>query len=189
MASIALLRVEACRTRHNFLPDFPSTLYDPLRSRPMKIRTQLVLAWFLLSILPLSVIVLYSYHSSRQALEAAYHKEAQQLTAQMDRRLTAIRTDIDDSLTALSALPLDTLPATKRTDPARAAVVDNILMAMGETAPLVDALEFVPSAAGTAVPVVARAPSAPAAPPPPAAAVSAAKIADAGTDTTTDTDI
>ena len=46
----------------------------------MKIRTQLVLAWLVLSILPLSVIVLYSYHSSRKALEAAYWKEAQQLT-------------------------------------------------------------------------------------------------------------
>src|SRR4051812_22191377 len=108
----------------------------------MKIRTQLVLAWLVLSILPLSVIVLYSYHSSRQALEGAYHKEAQQLTGQMDRRLTSIRSDLDERMATLSALPIQTIPATRRNDPTRAAVVDNILMAMGESAPLLDALEF-----------------------------------------------
>ncbi|MGZ7040059.1 MAG: hypothetical protein ACXVJO_17920, partial [Thermoanaerobaculia bacterium] len=76
----------------------------------MKIRTQLVLAWFVLSILPLSAIVLYSYHSSRHALEGAYQREAQQLTSQMDRRLTSIRTDLDQRLAALSALPIQTIP-------------------------------------------------------------------------------
>src|SRR5438552_3667909 len=40
----------------------------------MKIRAQLVLACFLLSVLPLSVIVIYSYRSSRSALESAYRK-------------------------------------------------------------------------------------------------------------------
>jgi hypothetical protein len=42
----------------------------------MKIRAQLVLACFLLSVLPLSVIVVYSYESSRRALEAASRREA-----------------------------------------------------------------------------------------------------------------
>jgi L-aminopeptidase/D-esterase-like protein len=42
----------------------------------MKIRAQLVLACFLLSVLPLSVIVVYSYESSRCALDAASRREA-----------------------------------------------------------------------------------------------------------------
>ncbi|MGZ7033043.1 MAG: hypothetical protein ACXVIJ_13870, partial [Thermoanaerobaculia bacterium] len=137
----------------------------------MKIRTQLVLAWFVLSILPLSAIVLYSYHSSRHALEGAYQREAQQLTSQMDRRLTSIRTDLDQRLAALSALPIQTIPDTKRNDPARAAVVDNILMAMGESAPLIDALEFLPTKARIAV----------AAPTPPAFGQKLPKIASAST--------
>jgi len=57
----------------------------------MKIRAQLVLACFLLSVLPLSVIVIYSYRSSRSALESAYRKEADARTRQMDRRLATIR--------------------------------------------------------------------------------------------------
>jgi len=147
----------------------------------MKIRTQLVLAWFVLSILPLSAIVLYSYHSSRKALESAYWKETQQLTAQMDRRLTTIRTDLDVRLAALSSIPIETIPTTNKNDPARAAVVDNILMAMGESAPLVDALEFVPThpqPSPRAVPVVAASPH-PAVPVPPKAAATPA-AADAG---------
>ncbi|HEX7420408.1 MAG TPA: hypothetical protein VF505_11015, partial [Thermoanaerobaculia bacterium] len=61
----------------------------------MKIRTQLLLACFLLAVLLLTGIVFYSYRSSRRAIEGAYHKEATRLTAQMDRRLTSIRADLD----------------------------------------------------------------------------------------------
>jgi hypothetical protein len=50
----------------------------------MKIRTQLLLACFLLAVLPLTGIVFYSYRSSRTALEDAYHREAKRLTTQMD---------------------------------------------------------------------------------------------------------
>ena len=58
----------------------------------MRIRTQLILAAFVLAVVPLAAIVTYSYHSSRRALEAAYRSEAGRLTAQMDRRLATIRT-------------------------------------------------------------------------------------------------
>ena len=143
----------------------------------MKIRTQLVLAWLVLSILPLTAIVLYSYYSSRNAVEEAYRGEAQRLTAQMDRRLTGIRSDLDQRLATLSALPLPTAPA-DGTAVGRGAVVDSILMAMGEAAPLVDALEYVPATpqpARTPAPVaepatrptvVAEAPPAPETPKP-----------------------
>ena len=102
----------------------------------MKIRTQLLLACFVLSVLPLTGIVFYSYRASKRALEAAYHQEASRLTAQMDRRLTAIRADLDEHLTGLSAM-----------GGSHGTLVDNVVMAMGEVAPLVDALEFVPTPA------------------------------------------
>ena len=110
----------------------------------MKIRTQLVLAWLVLSILPLTAIVLYSYYSSRNAVEEAYRGEAQRLTAQMDRRLTGIRSDLDQRLATLSALPLPSA-SVDGTAAGRGVVVDSILLAMGEAAPLVDALEYVPA--------------------------------------------
>lgn len=116
----------------------------------MKIRTQLVLACFFLSVLPLTGIVLYSYHSSRNAVEAAYRQEAQRLTRNMDRRLATIRAELGERIASLSAIEIRTDGANGAS---RTAVIDNIVMAMGEAAPLVDALEFIP-----AVPVAPVAP-------------------------------
>jgi serine phosphatase RsbU (regulator of sigma subunit) len=104
----------------------------------MKIRAQLVLACFLLSVLPLSVIVVYSYQSSRSALESAYRKEADARTRQMDRRLATIRGDLQQRLSEVSALPM---PAGARD---RTPDVGNILMTMGDAASLVDSLEIQP---------------------------------------------
>src|SRR5216684_1719388 len=102
----------------------------------MKIRAQLVLACFLLSVLPLSVIVIYSYRSSRSALESAYRREADARTRQMDRRLATIRGDLQQRLAEVSALPGGSEDRTPD--------VGNILMTMGDAASLVDSLEIHP---------------------------------------------
>src|SRR5687768_1288015 len=115
--------------------------YDQLRTS-MKIRTQLVLACFVLSVLPLTGIVLYSYHSSRNAVEAAYRREAQRLTRNMDSRLASIRAELDERMVSLSAIQI---PSTVGTDASGNIVVDNIMMAMGEAAPLLEGLEFIPA--------------------------------------------
>lgn len=105
----------------------------------MKIRTQLVVASLILSILPLSLIVIYSYESSKSALESAYRREAASMTRQMDRRLWTIRTDLEQRLAEVSSLPLHSLPkGDKSADP----MVGNILMAMGDSAALVHSLEI-----------------------------------------------
>lgn len=103
----------------------------------MKIRAQLVLACFLLSVLPLSVIVVYSYRSSRKALESAYRREADARARQMDRRLATIRGDLQQRLAEASALPMPS-------DGDRTPDVGNILMTMGDAASLVDSLEIQP---------------------------------------------
>src|SRR5437867_1827036 len=105
----------------------------------MKIRTALVLACFLLSVLPLGVIVVYSYYASRRALESAYHAEAARLTAQMDRRLGNIRYVLEQRLAEVYALP-----NLSNADKEKAPVVGNILMTMGDAASLVDSLEIRP---------------------------------------------
>lgn len=109
----------------------------------MKIRTQLVLACFLLSIVPLGVLVLYTYQSSRAALQTAYRNEAARTTRQMDHRLAAIRNDLEQRLADVSALPLQTLPGSK-TPASEQHVVDNVLLALGDSANLVDSLELQP---------------------------------------------
>ncbi|HET7707704.1 MAG TPA: SpoIIE family protein phosphatase [Thermoanaerobaculia bacterium] len=108
----------------------------------MKIRTQLVLACFVLSVLPLTGIVLYSYHSSRKAVEAAYRREAQRLTRNMDGRLATIRAELDERMASLSAIQI---PSTVGTDASGNIVVDNIIMAMGEAAPLLEGIEYIPT--------------------------------------------
>jgi serine phosphatase RsbU (regulator of sigma subunit) len=107
----------------------------------MKIRTKLVLACFLLSVLPLSGIVLYSYRSSRRAVEAVCHSEGVRMTRQMDHRLAAIRSELEQRLAELSALPLQTLP---NGGSGTEHVADNVLFALGDTARLVDSLELQP---------------------------------------------
>ena len=126
----------------------------------MKIRTQLVLACFVLSVLPLSGIVLYSYQSSRRALHSAYQQEAQRLTRQMDRRLTSIRAELDERLAALSDISIQGLPNEEMTEPGRNAVVDNIMMAVGDAAPLIDALKFIPTAVAPMAHEASHAPAA-----------------------------
>ncbi len=103
----------------------------------MKIRTQLILICFLLAVVPLTAIVVYSYHSSRKALQEAYQAEAKRLTGQMDRRLALIRSDLEQRLAELSALPA--LSSTGAQPDVR-----NILATMGDAASLVDSIEIRP---------------------------------------------
>jgi len=76
----------------------------------MKIRTQLAVACFLLAILPLGAIVFYSYHSSKQALQAAYHQEAVRASRQMDNRLSRIRSELEQRLADVSSLTIQKDP-------------------------------------------------------------------------------
>ena len=114
----------------------------------MRIRTQLVIASFLLSILPLTAIVGYSYHTSHEAVETAYKREAATLTRQMDKRLASIRTDLEMRLAEVSSLPLRDLGETSRS-----ALVGNVMLAMGEGASLIDSLEIRPFAHPAPAPV------------------------------------
>lgn len=97
----------------------------------MRIRTQLILAAFVLAVVPLAAIVTYSYHSSRRALESAYRSEAERITRQMDKRLATIRTDLDQRLELVSAL-------------GPSGDTGNLVTVMGDAASLVDALDFEP---------------------------------------------
>jgi serine phosphatase RsbU (regulator of sigma subunit) len=109
----------------------------------MRLRTQLVLAAFLLAVVPLVAIVVYSYETSHRALEEAYQQQAARMTRQMDARLTSIRAELDSGLAGLSALPIERLPAgnaKQSTTP-----ISEILMAMGDAAPLVDAISIEPT--------------------------------------------
>ena len=106
----------------------------------MRLRTQLLLATFLLAVVPLTAIVLYSYNSSRHALENAYRREAARMTRQMDARLASIRNQLETRLAGVSNVPLQSLP-------------QDVVTAMSDVAPLVHSVEFQPDQDAEALPV------------------------------------
>ena len=62
----------------------------------MKVRTQLVLAFLLLAVLPLMGIVLYSYSTSRRAFRQAVEAESWMLAQEMSDRLDSVRGDLSE---------------------------------------------------------------------------------------------
>ena len=75
----------------------------------MKVRTQLVVAFLLLSVVPLSALVLYSYATSQQAFRQAVASESQVLAEEIGERLTSVRQDLSRRLESLSMLPVRVL--------------------------------------------------------------------------------
>jgi serine phosphatase RsbU (regulator of sigma subunit) len=110
----------------------------------MRIRTQIIVAFLLLSVLPLTAIVLYSYITSSRALRQAYEEEAGRLTREMNGRIAAVREGIDEALERAGELPAPVLVAIMRqgNQPVARRVIANTL---GEAAPLVERFEFVPT--------------------------------------------
>ncbi|HUP64768.1 MAG TPA: SpoIIE family protein phosphatase [Thermoanaerobaculia bacterium] len=108
----------------------------------MKIRTQLILAFLLLSVLPLTGIVLYSYFSSEQAVREAQQNEAEQMARQMDRRVTEVREEVGSRVARLGDLPFAAISAHGELGHP---VAGHILSEMGDVAPFVESIEFLPA--------------------------------------------
>ena len=117
----------------------------------MKLRSQLVLAFLVLAVLPLAGIVGYSYVSSANAFRVAVQAETLEVTRQISFGLRRTRDDLQRYVGALGMmLPFD--------DPQyvdREALADQLLSSLGDAADFVEVLEFVPAGApepGRAVP-------------------------------------
>lgn len=130
----------------------------------MKIRTQLVVAFFVLAILPLTGIVLYSYASSLDAVRAAVEEDGRALAVEMDERLASMRSDLSLRFANLADVPFASLLADGEGlggEP----LADRLVSVMGDAAPLLDSLEYVPAPPAPPEPVaLGGVPSAPGAP-------------------------
>jgi serine phosphatase RsbU (regulator of sigma subunit) len=102
----------------------------------MRIRTQLVAAFLLLAVVPLTSIVLFSYFTSIRALERAVEAEANERTAEMDQRMKGIRQQFDRGFSGLSQLPFGPVPEGRS--------MKRLLTEIGDVAPLVRGLVVVP---------------------------------------------
>jgi serine phosphatase RsbU (regulator of sigma subunit) len=114
----------------------------------MTLRTKLILAFLLLAVLPLVVVTVYSYASSIDALHRTVERESGAVAEQLGQRMELVAEDLDQRVGRLGRLPYRSLmQAGGRESEERAAeFVVGLVEEMGDSAVLVDALEFVPAA-------------------------------------------
>ncbi|HEX6864248.1 MAG TPA: hypothetical protein VF414_15570, partial [Thermoanaerobaculia bacterium] len=141
----------------------------------MKIRTQLIAAFLLLAILPLTGIVLYSYASSLRAVRRTAEVEAGSLTREMDGRMAAIRQELGQGLARVGSLSpgeLRTMAESGR-EGRPAPELSRLVRGFGEAAPLLQSVEFIPAAPQ---PPASGGPVPPEAPTPPVATIDVSRI-------------
>jgi serine phosphatase RsbU (regulator of sigma subunit) len=137
----------------------------------MSLRTRLILAFLLLSVVPLSAVTLYSYTTSVQAFQHAVEREAAQSASDIGHRMAMVTDDLGRRMDRLFEGSRDaegSPPATPEEVRARLAPM------LGDAAALVERVEFDPmpppraaeSTSGTA-PAPPQPPAAPAAQTPP----------------------
>jgi serine phosphatase RsbU (regulator of sigma subunit) len=144
----------------------------------MKIRAQLAVVFFLLAVVPLSGLVLYSYLGSRRVVREAVAAEANETTRDMNRRMVEIESDLQRRVTRLGRLPLASLFQKPESEEGSEELLGWLLAEMGDAAPLVESFELVPEAPP---PPPAAEPGQPPVPPPAPAAPGTPEAADEAT--------
>lgn len=108
----------------------------------MSLRARLIIAFLLLSVVPLTVVTLFSYASSVNAVENAAQREASNDAADISRRMELITTDVGRRMDRIFD------PAMPGSDAALGTageMRERIAPALGDTAALVERLEFHPA--------------------------------------------
>src|SRR3954462_13523990 len=78
----------------------------------MSLRVRLIVAFFLLSVVPLAAVTFYSYASNSRALHVAAQHEAERLTGELTQRMQVVTTQIGDRVEHLMDMPMVTASAT-----------------------------------------------------------------------------
>jgi serine phosphatase RsbU (regulator of sigma subunit) len=116
----------------------------------MKLRYQLILAFVLLAVVPLTGITLYSYLASTQAYRKAVEEEATALAQEMGGHMETVRADMNRRIERLGSFPFQRLMDANlqnRPPEERRQLIQTLMSEMGDSAPMIDALEFVPGRA------------------------------------------
>src|SRR5262245_14834639 len=120
----------------------------------MKLRLKLILAFLLLSVVPLAGVIVYSFVNSQRAVRKALESEAQVMADEMGRRLEGVRNDLSRQMDRLSQLPFRSLLGGKgpRPELQKDPVFAELMKRMREEDVLFESLEFVrrtPGQSGT----------------------------------------
>jgi serine phosphatase RsbU (regulator of sigma subunit) len=119
----------------------------------MSLRTRLIIAFLLLSVVPLSAVTLFSYLSSVHAFEQAAQREATESATDVSRRMEMITTDVGRRMDRLFVGGTGSPSGPFNPDPQM--VRQNAAPLLGDTAALVDRVEFHPTPEPPAPPVAA----------------------------------
>ena len=110
----------------------------------MSLRTRLIIAFLLLSVVPLSAVTFLSYLSSVRAFEQAAQHEATESAIDVSRRMEMITSDLARRMDRLFATGATATTGSSNPDPQM--VRQTVAPVLGETAALVDRMEFHPTA-------------------------------------------
>jgi len=114
----------------------------------MSLRSRLIVAFLLLSVLPLSAVTFFSYRSQIVAFERAAERESSQSAAEISRRVERITADIGRRMDRMFVAQVATA-GSAGTPPG---VRDRIAPMLGDTAALVERVEFHPAIPPQAAP-------------------------------------
>jgi len=136
----------------------------------MSVRARLIVAFLVMSVVPLTAVTLYSYSSSVGAFRAAAASESSRMTQELQKRLDTVTADLGRQVGRIwepdTARATAAAAAEGRQD-AQVQVVERLASVLGDSASLLDRLEFTP--VPPAPPPPHRNPSAPGTPPAPSA--------------------
>jgi len=121
----------------------------------MSLRTRLIIAFLLMSVLPLAAVTGYGYYSSRQAMQRAVEAEAGATATQLGRRMELVTDDLERRMekiwdvrrARIEGAPEEPAPV----DPAVAGTTA-VAGLLGDAATWLDQLELVPTVRAAEVP-------------------------------------
>jgi serine phosphatase RsbU (regulator of sigma subunit) len=114
----------------------------------MSLRTRLIIAFLLLSVVPLSAVTWFSYESQVKAFEGAAQREASQSAVDIGRRMERITADVGRRMDRLFVAQ----PAQPGAAGSSSEMRQRIAPALGDAAALVERVEFHPAASPPAPP-------------------------------------
>jgi serine phosphatase RsbU (regulator of sigma subunit) len=112
----------------------------------MSLRTRLIIAFLVLSVVPLSAMTFAWYVSSVHTFERVAEREANETAADIGRRMEMVTANVSRRMDRLfdEAMVMDVKEGKDKTKPPT--VEDRVAPMLGDTAALVDRLEFHPTA-------------------------------------------
>jgi serine phosphatase RsbU (regulator of sigma subunit) len=113
----------------------------------VKLRLKLILAFLLMSVVPMSMVIVYSYVTSQRAFRQAVQAESSTMAAEMGRRMESMRQGLNRQMNRLSRLPFRRMMEKKPRDfdLEKDPVFAELMRRLGEEDSLVESLEFIPA--------------------------------------------